>query len=86
MSTTPTQTMGPVPIVSGLARRWPVTTFYLFDTGNHLAIGPASPRSVDSGVVALAVISTQARWWLSTPQVAPESMAVGTADTKGVGE
>ena len=38
-----------------------------------------------SAVVALAVISMQARWWLSTPQVAPESMAVGTADTKGVG-
>jgi len=37
-------------------------------------------------VVALAVISMQARWWLSAPQVAPESMAVGTADTKGVGE
>jgi hypothetical protein len=37
-------------------------------------------------VVALTVISMQARWWLSTPQVAPESMAVGTADTKGVGE
>ena len=37
-------------------------------------------------VVALAVISMQARWWLSAPRVAPESMAVGTADMKGVGE
>ena len=39
-----------------------------------------------TAVVALTVISMQARWWLSTPQGAPESMKVGTADTKGVGE
>jgi len=39
-----------------------------------------------TAVVALAAISRQARWWLSTPQVAPESMTIGTADTKGVGE
>lgn len=39
-----------------------------------------------TAVVAWTVISMQARWWLSTPQVAPESMAVGTPDTKGVGE
>jgi uncharacterized protein len=39
-----------------------------------------------TAVVALAVISMQARWWLSTPQVAPESMMVGTANAKGVGE
>ena len=39
-----------------------------------------------TAVVALAVISRQARWWLSAPQVAPESVAVGTADRKGVGE
>ena len=38
-----------------------------------------------TAVVALAVISTQARWWLSKPQVANESMAVETAETKGVG-
>ena len=38
-----------------------------------------------TAVVALAVISTQARWWLSTPQVALESMTVETARTKGVG-
>jgi membrane protease YdiL (CAAX protease family) len=38
-----------------------------------------------TAVVAVAVISTQARWWLSKPQVADESMAVETAGTKGVG-
>jgi membrane protease YdiL (CAAX protease family) len=38
-----------------------------------------------TAVVALAVISTQARWWLSTPQVALESTTVETARTKGVG-
>lgn len=38
-----------------------------------------------TAVVAVAVISTQARWWLSRPQVAHESMAEETADTKGVG-
>jgi len=37
-------------------------------------------------VVALAVISTQARWWLSRPHLAHESTAVATADTEGVGE
>lgn len=39
-----------------------------------------------TAVVALAVISMQARWWLSTPQVAPESMMVGTANAKRGGE
>jgi hypothetical protein len=39
-----------------------------------------------TAVVAVAVISLQARWWLSTPQVAVESMAVDTADMEGVGE
>jgi len=38
-----------------------------------------------TAVVALAVISTQVRWWLSKPQVAHESMAADTAETKGVG-
>jgi hypothetical protein len=38
-----------------------------------------------TAVVALAVISMQARWWLSRPQVADESTAVDTAETKGVG-
>jgi hypothetical protein len=38
-----------------------------------------------TAVVAVAVISRQARWWLSTPQVAPESMRVETVETKGVG-
>lgn len=38
-----------------------------------------------TAVVALAVISRHPRWWLSKPQVADESMAVDTADTKGVG-
>jgi hypothetical protein len=35
-----------------------------------------------TAVVALAVISMQARWWLSTPQVAPESMTVGSPTRK----
>jgi membrane protease YdiL (CAAX protease family) len=39
-----------------------------------------------TAVVAVAVISMQARWWLSRPQVAHESMAGGAPDTKGVGE
>ncbi|HSJ85009.1 MAG TPA: CPBP family intramembrane glutamic endopeptidase [Acidimicrobiia bacterium] len=38
-----------------------------------------------TAVVAFAVISTQARWWLSKPHVAHEPMAVDTAVTKGVG-
>ena len=38
-----------------------------------------------TAVVALAVISMQPRWWLSRPHLADESMAVDTADTKGVG-
>ena len=38
-----------------------------------------------TAVVAVAVISTQVRWWLSKPRVAYESMAADTADTKGVG-
>jgi len=38
-----------------------------------------------TAVVAVAVISTQPRWWLSKPQVAHESKAVETAGTKGVG-
>ena len=38
-----------------------------------------------TAVVAITVISRQARWWLSKPRVAPEAMAVGTVDTKGVG-
>jgi len=38
-----------------------------------------------TAVVAVAVISMQARWWLSKPHHAHESMAVETADTKGVG-
>ena len=38
-----------------------------------------------TAVVAVAVISTQARWWVSRPQLADESMAVDTAETKGVG-
>jgi len=38
-----------------------------------------------TAVVAVAVISTQPRWWLSEPQVAHESKAVETAGTKGVG-
>jgi hypothetical protein len=39
-----------------------------------------------TAVVALAVIAMQPRWWLSRPQVAPESMTVGAANTKGVGD
>ena len=35
-----------------------------------------------TAVVSLAVISMQARWWLSTPQVAPESMTVGSPTRK----
>jgi hypothetical protein len=38
-----------------------------------------------TAVVAVAVISTQPRWWLSRPQVAHESMAVEAAEAKGVG-
>jgi membrane protease YdiL (CAAX protease family) len=38
-----------------------------------------------TAVVAVAVISRQARWWLSRPEVADESTAVDTAETKGVG-
>jgi membrane protease YdiL (CAAX protease family) len=38
-----------------------------------------------TAVVAVALISTQAHWWLSRPQVAHESMAADTAVTKGVG-
>jgi len=38
-----------------------------------------------TAVVAVAVISTQVRWWLSRPQVAHESMVADTAETKGVG-
>ena len=36
-----------------------------------------------TAVVAMAVISTQAHWWLSKPQVAPEATAGEPADTKG---
>lgn len=36
-----------------------------------------------TAVVAMAVISTQARWWLSKPHLAHESMAVETADALG---
>jgi hypothetical protein len=35
-----------------------------------------------TAVVAAAVISGRARWWLSRPQVAHESMAVDTAEPK----
>ena len=35
-----------------------------------------------TAVVALTVIFMQARWWLSTPQVAPESMTVGSPTRK----
>jgi len=38
-----------------------------------------------TAVVALAVISMQARWWLSRPPIAHESITVDTAETKGVG-
>ena len=38
-----------------------------------------------TAVVALAVISRQLRWWVGRPEVAVESIAVETADTKGVG-
>jgi len=38
-----------------------------------------------TAVVAVAVISKQARWWVSRPQVADESKAADTAETKGVG-
>jgi hypothetical protein len=39
---------GRVPLVSGLARRWPITTFYLLTSRQSWH---------------LAAISTQARWW-----------------------
>ena len=38
-----------------------------------------------TAVVALAVISMQARWWLTTPPVTHESMTVDTVKTKGIG-
>jgi hypothetical protein len=41
--------------------------------------------TVVTAVVAVAVISMQARWWLSKPHVAHESMPADTAETTGVG-
>jgi len=56
----------------------------LFDGGDRIQMYWS--MTAVAAVVALAVVSTQARWWLSSPHFVHESMAVDTADTEGVGE
>jgi len=55
MSTTPTQTKGPVRLVSGLGRRWPITTFYLLTLAVSWPLGflPPGPSIAAIAVTAL---------------------------------
>jgi len=56
MSSTPTQTRGPVPLVSGLARRWPVTTFYLLTLAISWPMGLLPPGVSIAAIAAAALI------------------------------
>ena len=56
MSATSTQPKGPVPLVSGLARRWPVTTFYLLTLAISWPMGLLPPGVSIAAIAAAALI------------------------------